>query len=116
MQIQKSKLSVDFFWAELNVSEVRVLGIIAMRFESLEIEQVTEKSADICMTSGNSANLESRTSMRLIVTAIAAVSALTGGLATAWYYRKTLSRLQHADFEASDSKFRISHVADDEDL
>jgi len=87
-----------------------------MGIESREIELVTEENTDICATSGNRAPQETRPSVRLIVTAIAVVSALAGGLAAAWYYRKTLSRLQHAQLEASDSKFGIPGAVDDEEL
>lgn len=42
------------------------------------------------------------------VSAIAAASAVVGGLAAAWFYRKTLSRLQQADQNPNDSNFGIS--------
>ena len=40
----------------------------------------------------------------LRVGAIAAASALMGGLAAAWFYRKTLSRLQEAERRLPDSE------------
>jgi hypothetical protein len=40
------------------------------------------------------------------VGAVALASALAGGLAAAWWYKKTLSRLQEAE-EAEDTNFRI---------
>ncbi len=42
------------------------------------------------------------------VSAIAATSALVGGLAAAWYYRRTLSRLRQADQNPYDPNFGIS--------
>jgi len=41
------------------------------------------------------------------VSAIAAASALAGGLAAAWFYRQTLSRLRQADQNLYDSDFGI---------
>ena len=38
---------------------------------------------------------------------VAAASALAGGLAATWFYRKTLTRLQNAASEQENSKFRI---------
>lgn len=43
----------------------------------------------------------------LKVGAIAAASAVLGGMAAAWFYRKTLSRLQEAENEIPDSESRI---------
>ncbi|WP_348262417.1 hypothetical protein P8935_21795 [Telmatobacter sp. DSM 110680] len=40
----------------------------------------------------------------LKVGTIAAASAVLGGLAAAWFYRKTLSRLREAENEIPDSK------------
>jgi hypothetical protein len=45
------------------------------------------------------------------VGAIAATSAVLGGLAAAWFYRKTLARLQDAQHELSHSEF--STIRDD---
>ena len=38
--------------------------------------------------------------------AIAAASAIAGGLAAAWFYRKTLTQLQQASSEELDPTFR----------
>ena len=43
----------------------------------------------------------------LRVGAIAAASALLGGLAAAWFYRKTLTRLQEAENEIPDPESKI---------
>jgi flagellar basal body-associated protein FliL len=43
------------------------------------------------------------------VGAVAAASALAGGLAAAWFYRKTLKRMQ-----AENSNFRMAEDSDDE--
>jgi hypothetical protein len=39
---------------------------------------------------------------------ITAASLLAGGLAGAWFYRKTLTRLHQAEESAQDSEYRIS--------
>ncbi len=43
----------------------------------------------------------------LKVGAIAAASALAGGLAAAWYYRKTLDSLREAESTGGNPEFRI---------
>ena len=43
----------------------------------------------------------------LKVGVIAAASALAGGMAAAWYYRKTLTRLRQAEAASSDTEFRM---------
>lgn len=48
------------------------------------------------------------------VGAVAAASAVIGGLAAAWFYRKTLMQLQAVDPEAEDSKFRTAEFPEDE--
>ena len=55
-----------------------------------------------------------RRSTWLRLTAVAAVSAFTGGLAAAWYYRKTLSRLQEAELEGRNSNFGMYEPRDGE--
>jgi len=47
--------------------------------------------------------------------AIAAASALAGGLAAAWFYRKTLTRLRQAEDNHLDSDFRIFGDDSEED-
>jgi hypothetical protein len=41
------------------------------------------------------------------VGAVAAASALAGGLAATWFYRKTLTRLQNSESGPENSNFRI---------
>jgi hypothetical protein len=48
------------------------------------------------------------------VGAVAAVSALAGGLAATWFYRKTLRRIQAAELESEDSNFRTGKELEDE--
>ena len=48
------------------------------------------------------------------VGAVAAVSALAGGLAAAWFYRRTLKRIQAAELEQEDSNFRTGNGAGDD--
>ncbi len=47
--------------------------------------------------------------------AIAAASALAGGLAAAWYYRKTLDTLRKADFDSVGQTAEIQEDASDSD-
>ena len=49
------------------------------------------------------------------VGAIAAVSALAGGLAAAWFYRNTLNKLRQAELEPENSDFGIQKEAADSD-
>jgi len=71
-------------------------------------------NTEVSCISGDSSAAERRRSARLKVTAIAAVSALTGGLAAAWFYRRTLTRLQHAELNGRDSNFGMSDEPDDD--
>ena len=52
----------------------------------------------------------------LKVGAIAAASAALGGLAAAWFYRKTLSRLREADDDFQDSIPNITENETEEDF
>ena len=52
----------------------------------------------------------------LRVGAIAAASAVVGGLAAAWFYRKTLSRLREAGDEIPDSLSEITENETEEDF
>ena len=49
------------------------------------------------------------------VSALAAGSALLGGLAAAWFYRKTITTLHEAAAEPPDSNFGIQKAHVDED-
>jgi hypothetical protein len=48
------------------------------------------------------------------VSAIAAASALAGGLAAAWYYQKTLKDLRMAESDAAAPDFGISEHSDED--
>ena len=48
---------------------------------------------------------EPRLSAWIKVGAVAAASALAGGLAAAWFYRKTLNRFREAESESENSDF-----------
>ncbi|HWG19515.1 MAG TPA: hypothetical protein VG225_03225 [Terracidiphilus sp.] len=50
------------------------------------------------------------------VSAVAAASAVAGGLAAAWFYRKTLARLQHAENDAISTNFGISERESDDEI
>jgi flagellar basal body-associated protein FliL len=66
-------------------------------------------------TSGESANGKPIGSKWVKVTTIAAVSALAGGIAAAWFYRNTLRKLQHAGAEAENSNFGITTTRSGDD-
>jgi hypothetical protein len=50
------------------------------------------------------------------VGAIAAASALAGGLAAAWFYRNTLNKLRQADSDSNNSDFWIQKDETDSDI
>jgi len=50
------------------------------------------------------------------VGAIAAASAVLGGLAASWFYRKTLTRLREASNEIPDSILNITENETEEDF
>ena len=52
----------------------------------------------------------------LRVGAIAAASAVLGGLAASWFYRKTLTRLREASNEIPDSILNITENETEEDF
>ena len=56
----------------------------------------------------------SRPSGWLKVGIFAAASALAGGMAAAWYYRKTLTRLRQAENEAPAAEFSVTEDDFDE--
>ena len=47
---------------------------------------------------------------------VAAASALAGGLAAAWFYRKTLARLRQAESDPPNSEFNIAEDDPGEDV
>ena len=50
------------------------------------------------------------------VGAVATASAVAGGLAAAWFYRKTLRKLQEAESEAGNPDLSIPHRDTGEDI
>lgn len=58
---------------------------------------------------------ESRLPTWLKMGAVAAASALAGGLAAAWFYRGTLKRLRSPELQTKDSNFGIRPDNKDED-
>ena len=57
--------------------------------------------------SENSDNTTAKLPAWMKVGAVAAASALAGGLAVVWFYRKTLTLPQNANSAPEDSNFRI---------
>lgn len=76
------------------------------------MDQLTTTTVDQSTTSVDPPVLLRRRSKWLKLTAVAAVSAFTGGLAATWFYRKTLSQLQQADPDDGNSNFGISETKD----
>jgi hypothetical protein len=85
-----------------------------MPIQSAEVEAKTQPNVYISDIYSDSRPSENHPSGRLIVAIAAATSALLGGLAAAWYYRRTISRLQQASENGPDSKFGITAQGDDE--
>jgi hypothetical protein len=78
------------------------------------------------MTANNTSHLESVRSKESAATdrsrpawikvgAIAAASALAGGLAAAWFYRNTLNKLRQAESDPENSDFGIQKEVVDSD-
>jgi hypothetical protein len=72
-------------------------------------------SGDIGATAG-AARQETDPNSWLKVGAIAAASAMLGGLAAAWFYRRTLTQLREAENEIPDSESRIIEDESGEDF
>jgi len=69
--------------------------------------RISETSQADSTTSTNPTEARRGVQRLLWLGAIATASALAGGLAAAWYYRKTLKTLQDAELSAGTSEFRI---------
>jgi hypothetical protein len=67
------------------------------------------------VTSEPESAMASRPTGWLKMSTIAAASALAGGLAAAWFYRKTLAQLRQAESGPQNSDFRISEEDQEED-
>jgi hypothetical protein len=63
----------------------------------------------ISVESGDSRKTVTELPAWMKVGTVAAASVLAGGLAAAWFYRKTLIRLRNAELEPDNSNFRISN-------
>jgi hypothetical protein len=67
---------------------------------------MTANSSDTSISTSNS-GLEKRWAGWLRVAGIAAASALAGGLAAAWWHRKTLDKLREGEAAANNPDFSI---------
>jgi hypothetical protein len=112
MQIQKSKLPVDFFLRIMCVPHHGASHPTWRLAEANEMDQLTTPSRKQSTTSEKTPASQAPRFSWLKVTAFAVASAVTGGLAAAWYYRKTLSTLQQAELDSSNSNFGISEPED----
>ena len=78
------------------------------------MNQLMPPTIDVSATSEHPSDTPERRSAQFKVTVIAIVSALTGGLAAAWFYRRTLTRLHHAELNGRDSNFGMAGSPDDD--
>jgi len=76
------------------------------------MDQPTAATVDQSTTSVTASVRHLHRSKWLKVTAVAAVSVFAGGLAAAWYYRKTLSKLQQAHSDGNNSNFGMPESKD----
>jgi hypothetical protein len=68
----------------------------------------TETSPSNSEVSNNTANARGKVPTWIKVGTVAAASALAGGLAAVWFYRKTLLGPQNGETATENSNFRIS--------
>jgi len=80
------------------------------------MDHLTTTTVDQSTASADPSVFQPHRSRWFKVTAVAAVSAFTGGLAAAWYYRKTLSQLQQAIPYDGNSNFGICESKDGEGI
>ena len=112
MQIQKSKFVWNSFFCDLPAG-VRVQSPRETRGGMKAVKE--ESTALISEPSAGSTPDHKHLPGWFKVTAIAAASALAGGLAAAWFYRKTVSRLQNAVETPQNSNFGIPETGSGED-
>ena len=72
-------------------------------------------SKDSTVGPADAAPMASRPSSWLKVGAIAAASAIAGGLAAAWFYRKTLAQFHQASVDEPNPEFRYPGDDSEED-
>ncbi|MGA8741651.1 MAG: hypothetical protein WB561_10745 [Terracidiphilus sp.] len=77
---------------------------------------VKSSSSEEARPNSDSARRNTAPNGWLKVGAIAAASAVLGGMAAAWFYRKTLSQLREAENEISDSESKIIEDEPGEDF
>jgi flagellar basal body-associated protein FliL len=77
-------------------------------------EQSNSLDSKDSSTQEDSRKAPGQSSSWIKVGAVAAVSALAGGLAAAWFYRKTLRRMHAAESDPEDSNFRTAETPEDE--
>ena len=70
----------------------------------------------ISAESNDSTRISTQLPAWMKVGAVAAASALAGGLAAAWFYRKTLTRLQNAELGQDNSNFRIRNRGTEDEI
>jgi hypothetical protein len=78
------------------------------------VERTNPLHSDDSVKHGATEKEQERLSSWIKVGAVAALSALAGGVTAAWFYRKTLTRLHTASLEQEDSNFRTDASTEDE--
>jgi flagellar basal body-associated protein FliL len=78
------------------------------------VEMVNHLYSDDSMKQEATEKEQERVSSWIKVGAVAALSALAGGVTAAWFYRKTLTRLHTVSLEQEDSNFRTDQSTEDE--
>jgi hypothetical protein len=82
-------------------------------------EMTNHLESSVSKDNGTEKNADGRGTNRngwVKVGTIAAASAVLGGLAAAWFYRKTLSQLREAENEIADSESKITGDETPEDF
>src|SRR5579863_2840184 len=119
MQIQKSKLYLRTVRSPISLRHhLRNghywVGEGALIFKKSR-KTIMANSSDSSTSSQNPA-AERHSPGWLKVAAVAAVSALAGGVAAAWWHRKTLAKLQQSNDGGPNPDFRISEANPPEEL
>jgi flagellar basal body-associated protein FliL len=78
------------------------------------VEKTNPLHSDNSMKQEAAEKEQERVSSWIKVGAVAALSALAGGVTAAWFYRKTLTRLHTASLDQEDSNFRTGESTEDE--
>ncbi len=84
--------------------------------DTTKSSQGTEASSSESGTYKDQSHQERRSSSKLKIALVATASVLVGGMAAAWYYRRTVSLLQNHPADLEDSNFGIFPPGEDQEL